>query len=108
MEIDPEEVTEIITNINIDSELNVIIDNLNNFYSSVANPSNVVSKRFLFTNYEKGISRLQTTQRSSSSMKTKPFDITQSDILALKSLIMLQNNDLYIQKLILSTKYIIY
>ena len=92
MEIDPEEVTEIITNINIDSELNVIIDNLNNFYSSVANPSNVVSKRFLFTNYEKGISRLQTTQKSSSSMKTKPFDITQSDILALKSLIMLPDS----------------
>jgi hypothetical protein len=86
-EIDPEEINEVITNINIESELNVIIDNLNNFESSVANPSNVASKRFLFTNYEKGISRLQTTQKSTSSMKTQPFEITQSDILALKSLV---------------------
>ena len=60
---------------NISQNIDAVIDNLGKFYSSIAKKDSIRQRRFLITRYNLGLSKLQTTQLTSTIMKTKIIPI---------------------------------
>lgn len=79
----------IITNLNVGTNLNVVIDNLENLYSSVAFNDSIKRKRFLITKYNLGLKGLKPTELTGSKMVSVPIKLTPNDDLYLKSMLML-------------------
>ena len=73
----------------INDNITAVIDNLNDFYSSVFTKGNVKSKRFLINKYNLGLKRLQTTYVTSTVLKTKPVPLTNNDTISVKGFITL-------------------
>jgi len=73
----------------INDNITAVIDNLNDFYSSVFTRGNVKSKRFLITKYNLGLKKLQTTYVTSTVLKTKSVPLTNNDTMSVKSFISL-------------------
>ena len=73
----------------VNDNITAVIDNLNDFYSSVFTKGNVKSKRFLITKYNLGLKKLQTTYSTSTVLKTKSVPLTNNDVIAVKSFITL-------------------
>lgn len=73
----------------VSQNIEAVIDNLGNFYSSVAKKDSVRQKRFLITKYNLGVSKLQTTQLTSNVMKTKIVPMTTNDVMSIKSILTL-------------------
>ena len=73
----------------INDNITAVIDNLNDFYSSVYTQGNVKSKRFLITKYNLGLKKLQTTYVSSTVLKTKSVPLTNNDVISVKGFITL-------------------
>ena len=73
----------------INDNITAVIDNLNDFYSSVFTKGNVKSKRFLISKYNLGLKRLQTTYVTSTVLKTKPVPLTNNDTISVKGFITL-------------------
>ena len=67
-----------------------VIDNLDNFYSSIAKNDNIKRKRFLISRYNLGLSKLRTTEMTSIQMKTKTVPMTSNDLMSVKSILTLQ------------------
>ena len=88
-EVNPETVNDIIIEKPVLNDLNIIIDNLGDFYSSIAENDIIKTKRFVIQKYNLGVSRLQTTQLTGSKMIAHRVNITQPDVLSLKSIITL-------------------
>ena len=88
-EVNPETVNDIIIEKPVLNDLNIIIDNLGEFYSSIAENDVIKTKRFVIQKYNLGVSRLQSTQLTGSKMIAHRVNITQPDILSLKSIITL-------------------
>jgi len=88
-EVNPETVNDIIIEKPVLNDLNIIIDNLGEFYSSIAENDVIKTKRFVIQKYNLGVSRLQTTQLTGSKMIAHRVNITQPDILSLKSIVTL-------------------
>ena len=88
-EVNPETVNDIIIEKPVLNDLNIIIDNLGEFYSSIAENDIIKTKRFVIQKYNLGVSRLQTTQLTGSKMIAHRVNITQPDVLSLKSIITL-------------------
>lgn len=80
---------EIINNVNIHDEVECIINNLDDFYSSVAENDIVKSQRFVIQKYELGIKRLEATSFKGTNMETHTINITEPDNLSLSSIITL-------------------
>lgn len=74
---------------NVSQNIEAVIDNLGNFYSSIAKKDSVRQKRFLITKYNLGLSKLQTTQLTSTIMKTKNIPMTPNDVMSVKSILTL-------------------
>ena len=64
-----------------------VIDNLDDFYSSVSKNDEMKRKRFLITRYNLGLSKLQTTELTSVKMKTKIIPMTQNDTITVNSIL---------------------
>ena len=87
--INDENVSEIITQKNVENELNVIIDNLEDMYSSVFSNNNIRSRRFVIQKYNTGLTKLDTLDSTSSRLITTRIKMTNSDTMSIKSFITL-------------------
>lgn len=74
---------------NISQNIDAVIDNLGKFYSSIAKKDSIRQRRFLITRYNLGLSKLQTTQITSTVMKTKIIPMTKNDTMSIKSILTL-------------------
>ena len=88
-ELNPENLQEIIYEKEVESNLNVIIDNLDDFYSSIADNDIIKMKRFVIQKYNLGLNRLNALQLTGSRMITEKVSLTQADQLSLKSVMTL-------------------
>jgi len=66
-----------------------VIDNLDDFYSSIAKNDEMKRKRFLITRYNLGLSKLETTELTSIKMKTKIVPMTNNDTITVNSMLTL-------------------
>lgn len=73
----------------VNDNIDAVIDNLGDFYSSVQIRDNIKRKRFLISKYNLGLKKLQTTYTTSSILKTKSIALTNNDTMAIKSFITL-------------------
>ena len=85
----PEYSSEIISEKEVHDNFNVIIDNLDNLYSTVVNNKEVESRRFVITKYNLGLKRLAASKITSSRMIAERVYLTRPDEMELKSFLML-------------------
>jgi len=71
------------------SDINVIIDNLEDMYSSVFNNNNIRTRRFVIQKYNMGLTKLDTLDSTSSKLITTRVNMTNSDTLSIKSFVTL-------------------
>jgi hypothetical protein len=88
-DVNPETVGDIIYETEVMTNLNVVIDNLGDFYSSVAENDNIKTRRFLIQKYNLGLSRLEATNFKGSKMISHVVNLTKPDTISLKSLLTL-------------------
>jgi hypothetical protein len=87
--VNPETLGEIIYEEEIGTNLNIIIDNLGDFYSSVVENDNIKTRRFLIQKYNLGMSRLEATSFKGSKMISHLVPLTKPDNLQLSSILTL-------------------
>lgn len=87
--INEENTSGIITEVEVKDDLNVIIDNLEDMYSSIVHGNNIRSRRFVIQKYNLGLTRLVTNDSTSSRLITTRINMTQPDTLSVKSFITL-------------------
>jgi hypothetical protein len=87
--IDKENIKDILIEKQVNTEINTIIDNLDDMYSSVFNNKKIVSKRFVIEKYNLGLTKLDTINSTSSRLITKSVFMTPSDTMSIKSFITL-------------------
>jgi hypothetical protein len=80
---------------NVLDNFDTVIDNLDNFYSSIAKNDTIKRKRFLISRYNLGLSKLQTTELTSTTMKTKIVPMTNNDLISVKSMLTLPESVVY-------------
>lgn len=85
----PEANANVLYNLNVECELNTIIDNLGDFYSSVAENEVIKSRKFVIQKYNTALSRLETTQLTGSKMIAHRVKLGSSDNMELKSIMSL-------------------
>jgi len=73
----------------VENNLNVIIDNLDDFYSSVAENDIIKMRRFVIQKYNLGLNRLNALQITGNKMITQRLPLTNADILSIKSIVSL-------------------
>ena len=88
-DVNPETLKEILYQENVHTNLNIIIDNLGDFYSSVAQNDNIKTRRFLIQKYNLGLSRLEASSFKGSKMISQVVDLTKPDNLQLSSILTL-------------------
>jgi len=88
-DVNPEDLSDIINETEVVCDLNVIIDNLGDFYSSVVENDVVKTKRFVIQRYNLGLTRLNATQLTGNKMVAQRVRLTQPDTLSLKSFVTL-------------------
>lgn len=86
---DAETTVDVISDINILNDVNAIIDNLGDFYSSIAENDIIKTKKFVIQRYNLGVNRLDATQITGNKMIAHRVNITQPDVLELKSILTL-------------------
>jgi hypothetical protein len=73
----------------VNCNINTIIDNLEDLYSSVFSNNMIRNKRFVITKYNLGDSKLDITDSTSSKMTTVRVKITNNDLMSIKSIMTL-------------------
>lgn len=84
-----DESKDIIYETQIRENINVIINNLENFYSSVVSNNVVSTKRYLIQKYNLGLNKLQIVDVTNSRLITKTVNLTDPDIMSISSIITL-------------------
>ena len=79
------EYNDTITMQQVNSNIDAVIDNLGDFYSSVFSLGDIKTKKFLFSKYNLGIKKLQTTYVTSTVLKTKSVPLTNNDVISIKA-----------------------
>jgi len=87
--INPEKTGDIICEHRVESDINAVIDNLDNLYSSVSKNSKVFSHRFLLQKYNVGLTRLDAVNLKGSKMNATRVKLTPNDIISIKSVLTL-------------------
>jgi hypothetical protein len=87
--ITEENMNDIIIEKVVNSNINTIIDNLTQMYSSVFTTNSVKSRRFVITKYNLANSKLNTIESTGSELVTLRTNISNNDIMSIKSLITL-------------------
>ena len=73
----------------VGDDINVIIDNLEDMYSTVYSNSDVRNRRFVITKYNLGMSKLDTLDTSGSKMISTRVSMVPSDRMSIKSIMTL-------------------
>lgn len=79
----------ILSSLEVNANLNVAIDNLEDFYCSVAHNDSVKRKRFLISKYNLGLTGLKPTEITGSKMIADTIKLTPNNTIYLKSMLML-------------------
>lgn len=81
-------------------DINVVIDNLEDMYSSIFANSNVKNRRFVISKYNLGLNKLDTVESESSGSKliTARVPMTESDVMSIKSIITLPESTIHFSK----------
>ena len=87
--VNDENNNEIISDINVGGNINVIIDNLTDFYSSILSNNAIKSRRFVIEKYNLGLNRLDATNVKGSRMTSVTVKLTNPDILSISSIMTL-------------------
>jgi hypothetical protein len=87
--LDEENNSEIINKIEVKSNINVIIDNLTDFCSSILSNNSIKTRRFVIEKYNLGLNRLEATNIKGNSMTTKTVKLTNPDVMYMSSIITL-------------------
>jgi len=87
--IDDENNNGIILEKSVGTNLNVIVDNLEDMYSSVFYNNNIRSRRFVIEKYNLGLTKLDTLEISNSRLIATRIPMTNPDIMSIKSFITL-------------------
>ena len=69
----------------VQQHITAIVDNLEDFYSSVVNKDNIKRKRFLISKYNLGLNKLKSLKLTYSGMKSKILPMTENDTMSVKS-----------------------
>lgn len=88
-DVDAEDNGNIIIFKEVNSDLNVVIDNLEDMYSSVFSNNMVRNRRFVVSKYNMSGTKLDITDSTSSKMTTVRVPVSQNDTMAIKSIITL-------------------
>lgn len=80
---------DIIQDIEVSNDLNAIVDNLGDFYSSIVENDIVKTKKFVIQRYNLGLTRLDVEQMTGKKMISQRVNITPADTIELKSIITL-------------------
>jgi hypothetical protein len=80
---------DVIQDIEVANDLNAIIDNLGDFYSSIVENDIVKTRKFVIQRYNLGATRLDVEQMTGKKMVSQRVNITAPDTLELKSIITL-------------------
>jgi hypothetical protein len=87
--IGDEDVGTILTEKTVQNDINVIIDNLGDFYSSVFHNNNVRLRRFVIQKYNLGLTKLDTIESTNAVLKTRRVQISNPDTMSIKSFLFL-------------------
>jgi hypothetical protein len=87
--INEESSNDILIEKHVDADLNVIINNLENMYSSIFTKNNIRSRRFIIQKYNLGLTKLDTIDTTSSRIVTTRVKMTDPDIMSIKSFVTL-------------------
>lgn len=96
--IDSDDKTDIITNIEVNEHLNVVIDNLDDFYATLLENAktlpkkeeSVVRKRFVIDKYNKGLTKMFNPDIKNKQSRAHIEPLTQNDKLSLKGFLTLE------------------
>jgi len=98
-QIDEENLDEIILEKNVKDNINVIIDNLSDMYSSVYSKNMIRNRRFVITRYNLGDTKLEATDFTSAKMTTIRVPMTNNDLLSIKSIMTLPESTIRFSKI---------
>jgi hypothetical protein len=85
----------------VGSNINTIIDNLEEMYSSVFSNNMIRNRRFVITKYNLGESKLDTTEITGSKMTTVRVPMTKNDLMSIKSIMTLPEPTIRFSKIAL-------
>ena len=97
--INEESTSDLLTEKNVEADLNVIIDNLEEMYSSVFTNNNVRSRRFVIQKYNMGLTRLDTLDVTGSRLMTTRVKMTNPDTMSIKSFVTLPESVIRFSKI---------
>jgi hypothetical protein len=97
--INEETTSDLLTEKNVEADLNVIIDNLEEMYSSVFTNNNVRSRRFVIQKYNMGLTRLDTLDVTGSRLMTTRVKMTNPDTMSIKSFVTLPESVIRFSKI---------
>lgn len=87
--VDDENMSGIIVEKEVRDDINVVIDNLEDLYSSVFSNNMVRNRRFVITKYNLGETKLDIIDSTSAKMTTIRVKITNNDLMSIKSIMTL-------------------
>jgi hypothetical protein len=87
--IPDEETNSIIVQKETNENINTIIDNLEEMYSSIYNGNKVRNRRFVIQQYNTSLSKLDTIETTGSKLITVRTKVSQNDIMSIKSILTL-------------------
>lgn len=87
--VSDENLNNIIIEKEVNSDINTVIDNLEDLYSSVFSNNMIRNRRFVISKYNIGETKLDITDSTSAKMTTVRVKITDNDLMAIKSIMTL-------------------
>lgn len=84
--IDSDNSQNIIHVTNVGTNINAIVDNLGQFYSTIAENDMLTTRKFIIQKYNLGFSKLATTNMTSSRMQTERVNLTEPDTMYIRSI----------------------
>ena len=99
--IDNENENNIMIEKEVNANLNTIIDNLEDMYSSVFSNNALRNRRFVITKYNLGESKLDTLESTNSKMTTIRVPMTNNDMMSIKSIMTLPEPTIHFSKITL-------
>ena len=79
----------VLTEKEVNQDINVIINNLEDLYSSIFSNNNIRTKRFVIERYNLGLTKLDTVDSTNSRLQTRRVKITNSDTMTITSFLTL-------------------
>ena len=87
--VNPELTSDVINSFRVKNELNVVVDNLGDMYSSTVDSDAIKSRRFVMQKYNTALTRLDATQLTGSKMVAHRVLVGESDLLEIRSILSL-------------------